>query len=182
MNLIRFRFGLGALTTSLTLGLAWTWLNLHVSGYTYNADGSRDLGHLYKAVPEDLTLLAASSVIVLVLGLALIWLVRRFGPLTAPRLLLAAVLAGALVSGSVVTWMRWPFSVACPAIAAILALEFVVVADIPWRIRPNENGRDQLVSNLDRVVLAIASAGALASLLWIGWLISVAMRHPCDCG
>ncbi|HEY2658244.1 MAG TPA: hypothetical protein VGI79_00875 [Caulobacteraceae bacterium] len=65
MTLAQARQYLGALMASLTPGAVFLFLQLHVSGYTYNDDGSRNLGHLAKGTWLGLMLTVASSLVVL---------------------------------------------------------------------------------------------------------------------
>lgn len=195
-NVSRFRFWLAAFLVTITPGTLLLWGHLHLSGYTYNNDGSRDLGHLAKAIPSDLVLASLVGLAVLGLGLLTVRLARHEGVLTAPRLLLSAgatgVALGLLASGALTlipdnrasAGRLLSVFLAVTATAAItsvlLCLEFMVVSGTPFRALTVSEARPAAL--IDRAVLLAALVATVTATAWVGSLWVFSLNHPCNCG
>jgi hypothetical protein len=184
----RVRWALALLVLFLTPGVLFAWLQLNVSGYTWSADGTRDLGHLAKAVAGTPIEEFVMGVPVLIAAFLCLGLVRLLGPITAPSLLLLAIGAGTLVPGLIIwtfqsppapTDLKFIWPIAGGIGAGALALEFIVLAGIPFRLRPNGKGAGELAGKLG---LGGAGILAVAMLGWLGWLVGYSTAHPCNCG
>jgi hypothetical protein len=198
MTLARARFCLAAFLVSITPGAAILFAQLHVSGYTYRDDGSRDLGHLAKALSLDLPHALVTGLVVLAAGLCAVALARRKGArLTAPRLLVRAggigVVLGLAASTAVAALQdRHTTSAgrlagiggafaACVFLAALLCMEFVAVAGVPFRA-DLAGSRSTFLRRLEKLVLVGAVAITAVIIVWLGTLTAYALQHPCQCG
>jgi len=184
---------------AITPGTAILWAHLHLSGYTYNDDGSRNLGHVAKALGSDLILTSVLGVIILGLGLLAVLLARRKGTLTATRLLLFACGLGSAIglmaaglltlipenrsSGLKLLALTSSVTAAAFLMAMLLCLQFIVVSATPFRATPaGARSSSTLIRLIDRSVLFVAAAATIIAVAWIAQLWLFAIQHPCDCG
>ena len=195
-NVSPVRFWLAAFLVAITPGASLLWANLYVSGYGYNDDGSRNVGHLAKAIPTDLVLATVVGLVVLGLGLLAVRIARRDGVLAAPRLLLSTsvmgLVLGLVASGALILMPENRSSAgrlltvftAAPVTAivasALLCLEFIVVSRTPVRVvtvqpEPRHVARDLI----DRAVMFAALVAAIAVTAWVAQLVVFVMQHPC---
>jgi hypothetical protein len=196
MQLKRYRTWIAALMVAITPCTTAMWLQFRVSGSTWNSDGSRNLGHLAKSASGVPFLVIVSGVSVLLEGFAVTWIVRRFGPITAPRLIAAAAAVGGvtalsafgLVSSGSAPADRSPFFAFAlvflggSLLGALLSAEYSIVAALPFTLTGSSDAKARFSLTLDRVVLTLATGATAAALVWIASLTIYSVLHPCNCG
>lgn len=195
-----FRTWLAGLIVTITPGTLLVWAHLHLSGYTYNDDGSRNLGHFSKAIPPDLVLASVASLLVLTMGLLALRLARGKGVLRVPKLFVVAGGIG-LAPGLLASWLLAANSTTRSAlgllalvslvtagavlVSAFLCLEYILVSGIPFRTvgAPVPNRPSGALARFADQAFVIAAAGAaIAAITWLAQLVVYAIQHPCNCG
>jgi hypothetical protein len=191
MNYRQFRLALAGGVVCITPALVYLWLQFFVSGATYY-DGHREGGHVFKYLWLFVVeVLPVSVTGTLLAGLAAIWIAKRWGRLRTSRLVASSATLGLLGAISLVLLLPFPpagrivLPVAAAGLAAALALEFAIVAGAPWRqgdasTAPRGLARAGLL--LDRAAVVTAAIVGAGSILLLGSLIAVTLKHGCDCG
>ena len=185
------RLCLAGAVVFLAPSVTFLWLDLYVSGYTFEDDGRRNLGHLAKAVSLVPFVVPVFGIPALASVLGCIAIARATGCLSAIRLIPIAVAAGGLLGSSLVIAdvLRGAdifvlSTIAIPTAGAVsagvLASVFVGVSGIPLRARSGPWVDASLRADLR--VIAISSALVLASVAWLASLWIYSLAHPCDCG
>lgn len=185
-----FRFCLAGAVVLLAPTVVAVWLQLNVSGYTFRADGSRELGHFAKAAGEAPIWMMVFGVPTLAVALACIAFTRIAGPLTIRRLVaVAAIAGGALGLVPPLVLLAGPgsppiievaaFPLAGAALAAVLSGTVAVILKLPWGAR--DDGPSAMRQTLDRAVLTASSGLVLAAIAWVGSIWAYGLAHPC-CG
>jgi hypothetical protein len=191
----RARIWLALLTVAIAPGAAFLFEQLHVSRYTFHDDGSRDLGHLDKALASGLPVGLLLSLLVLAAELAAVAFARRRGPLTAPTLMKSAAVAGFVLGGAAAACLvildpkgPWLIHVAAALLAGVLlalvlCLAFIPVAGVPFSRRGEAADRSVAAGSADVLVLLSAAAATIVCSVWIATLVVYSATHPCGgCG
>ncbi len=190
MTLSRARLVLAGALTAITPALTYLWLDLFVSGGTFH-QGRREWGHVYKHLWTFLFVWPVSVAATLALGLAIIFLATRRGPLTISRLfrwtasasLLLGLAAWAFFTRGQFLMSRFPLVPLLAGYGVLLAAEFVVVGAVPLDGRPVGVPTAGRLSQLaDRGVLSVAVFATLAGCIVLIGVSAAALMHGCDCG
>jgi hypothetical protein len=197
VKLATFRFYLAAVMVAVTPSTALEWAQLHLSGYTFNDDGTRDLGHLAKAAGLVPLVVASVAVVVVACGLVTIWWARRAGGVTLPRLAGFAAAVGGIAGFGVSFVLEFasnpsallpPFvagaavALASAVVGILLSLEFSLVAAVPIRQTTSDGSERPFPQSRGVAVVVAACVMTSAAIIWLSFLTGYSVLHPCDCG